>query len=333
MDKLRFAIVGCGKMGSRRINVLKNHPEAKIVALVDTNEEKVKILSTELGCEYYVDYKEAFKRTDIDCVIVATPNKFHAPITIAGLESGKHVWCEKPLARNPVEARSMVDAAIRTKNFLKTGSNMRYFPNFVKAKELVDGLGIGSLLFLRGWIGNNGQQLEGWFKDIELTGGGTYLDNGCHMLDLVRWFLGDAENCIGHAWSKHWSSMINSEDNAFGVYKFANGGSAFVHSSWTDWNGYAYIEIYGTTGFIIVDSRGQNNKTIFGDNKGVIHEFDFGNLPVQSYKLEVDDYIKAIKEGRQPVATGYDGLRAVQMACAVYESSKNDGKSVKIDSL
>lgn len=116
--------------------------------------------------------------------MISVPNKFHAPIAIGATENGKHVFCEKTMARNPDEWIKMVEAAIENDTFLKIGSNLRYFSRVQKAKKLLNNSKIGDILYIRGWIGNTGWQLNtSWFSDIELVGDGTFLD----MDDKIRY--------------------------------------------------------------------------------------------------------------------------------------------------
>jgi predicted dehydrogenase len=336
-DELRFAVVGCGAFGARRVNAL-GKIGAPLTCIADTNEELVKNLAGEVGCDYHTDYREAVKRKDVDCVIVPTPNKFHAPISIEALSNKKHVICEKPLARTPQEARDMVDAAKENGVFLKTGSNLRYFSNVRKAKELLDDGAIGDSLFIRGWIGHDGQKvLHKWNTDKEMAGGGTLLDNGAHILDLFRWFFGDFAECVGYTQTLH--MPIEVEDNGVGLFRKEDGKTGLIQSSWTEWSGYMYMEVYGSKGSIVIDNRGERigntgkwlitSNTIHTTKEGVRQVFDYSNEPPQSYELELKDFIQAVKDGRQPLASGYDGMKVVEMVHGIYESSKT-GRPVKL---
>ena len=327
MDKIRCSVVGCGRMGLRRARTIVNHPEAELRYVSDVNSELAKKVAQDFGVEA-VEVGEAISKSDVDCVIVSVPNKFHPEIVIPALERGKHVWCEKPLARNPEEGWKMVEAAIKNDCFLKVGSNLRYFPSVQKGKELLDAEAIGEILFLRGWVGNSGWQLKSWYSEVELIGGGTFLDNGVHLLDIYRWFLGEAVECIGYVSTAYWP-VHPLEDNGMGIFKFENGCLAFLHSSWTEWADYMYMEIYGKEGYIKIDNRMPNCITILGRKDGSQEIFDFSRLPPKSYELEFNDFIKAIKENQQPSPSGFDGLRAVEMAFGVYESAKS-GRSVSI---
>ena len=334
---IRFCVVGCGGFGSRRINALKKIG-AVISCLVDTDEKLVAGLAREIGCEYTTDYLKGVRRDDVDCVVVATPNKYHAPVSIAALEAKKHVICEKPLARNPKEARAMVDAADRNGVFLKTGSNLRYFSNVRKAKELLSDGAVGRPLFLRGWIGHDGKKvLHAWNVKREVAGGGTMLDNGAHILDLFRWFVGDFSECFGYVQTIH--MPIEVEDNGMGIFRTEDGRMAFVQSSWTEWSGYMYMEIYGSDGSVTIDNRGErvantgkwlvSSHTILTAKDGTRQVFDYSTEPPRSYELELMDFIDCIKKNMQPMASGHDGMKVVEMVDAIYNSSKT-GRIVKL---
>jgi predicted dehydrogenase len=326
--KLRFAVIGCGRMGIRRMKAISTHPKTELVCLSDNDVEAARKYSKEMGCDFHQEWEMAVGRRDVDFVVISVPNKLHNPIAVEALNQGKHVWCEKPLARNPEEAKQIVRAAARTGSFLKVGSNLRYFPSVQKAKQLVDSGAIGDILFLRGWVGNAGWPTKMWFSDAELSGGGTFLDNGCHLLDLARWFMGEARECTGRVSTLHWE-ISPLEDNGMGIFTFDKGKLAFIHSSWTEWSEYMYMEIYGSTGYIRVDNRGAKCIAVRGGRDGKQDVYDYSDVPAQSHTLEFNDCIQSIEQSMQPLPDGFDGLRAVQMAYGVYESSKS-GRSVKI---
>jgi len=327
-EKLGFGVIGCGGIGGLRMRTISHNPDLELKVVCDVVEDLAKRRAGEFRCEYTTDYAKVVSRKDIDCVVVSTTNKFHAPISIASLEAGKHVLCEKPLARNPEEAMNMVDASKRSGKILKTGFNHRHFRNVLKARELLDSGRIGKTTFLRSRTGHGGGEhmLRSWFWNKEMAGGGTFLDNGVHLLDLTRWFLGEIKEAKGYAATLFWP--IEIEDNGFGLFKTADGKVAFVHSSWTEWFGYMYLELYGERGYIYIDNR-NCNKTVFGEKGGEQVVYDYGDMEDESWRLELDEFVKAIGGKRRPLGDGYDGLRAVQMAYAIYDSSKT-GKAVTL---
>jgi predicted dehydrogenase len=327
-DRLRFAAIGCGRIGARRMKSITSHPETELICLSDNDAEAAKRFSREVGCDFQADWEAAVSRPDVDCVVVSVPNKLHHPIALRALSLGKHVWCEKPLARNPQEALEIARAAVKAEGFLKVGSNLRYFPNILKAKELLDGAAVGEVHFLRGWVGNAGWPVGMWFSDADMSGGGTFLDNGCHLMDIVRWFVGEPRACVGHVATLHWE-IGPVEDNGMGIFNFDGGRQAFVHASWTEWAEYMYLEVYGSKGYLRVDNRGKTCKTTCGKPDGTQEVFDYSDVPAQSHDLEFKDFARSVRSGVPPRPDGFDGLRAVQMAYAVYESSRS-GRRVEV---
>jgi predicted dehydrogenase len=325
-DQLRFSVIGCGRMGMRRLRCLKDHPATKIVAVSDSTDELARKAAAEFGVPAHRDWSEVLG-PDVDGVFVCTPNKHHAEITIEALRRGKHVFCEKPLARNVAESRAMVSAALASKGFLKTGSNLRYFPNILAAQRLLSEGKIGDLLFSRSWIGHEGWNLtKQWFSQVESSGGGTFLDNGCHVFDILRWFMGEMIECVGMTDTGLWK-IEPLEDNAVGVFRSHRGKLALVHSSWTEWAGYFYMEVYGSDGFLRIDCRKAACTLTVGTTKGEMTVQDFSSLPPSSYQDEVRAFVTSLQEGRQPYPSGFDGLRAVQMAHGVYDAGRTGSKS------
>jgi len=322
MDKLGVAVIGAGRMGLRRASALSKNPQSELVCIVDPYADLSEI-SANLGCDFSDNYLEVITRHDVDAVIVSVPNNLHYEMTINSIKQNKHVFCEKPLAINSKEAELMVESSITHDVFIKTGANVRFFKNVLKLKQLLEDGVIGALLFSRGWIGHAGWNLnkKSWFSDSAQSGGGTLLDNGCHLIDLIRWFCGEIIECQGYNTTRL-HKLDGLEDNSFSLLISNSGVPSFFQSSWTEWNGYLYLELYGTSGVLILDNRGDSEKIIHKNvNNQVEDILDFSKYPKTSFNDEVDHFIKSIRVGIQPQPSGYDGMRAVQIIERLYESS------------
>jgi len=311
-------------MGRRRAEAIKRHPGARIVKVADADFSRAASLGQNIPCPATGDPEECLRDPGVDIIFVCTPNDSHAALASEALRRGKHVFCEKPLARNPEEARQVLEAASHPGVFLKVGSPLRFFPNVLKAKELVNKGVIGEPLYARGWIGIPGTHLAStWFSESEVSGGGVFLDMGVHLLDLARWFLGEVTEGTGYVGTLHWS-VEPSEDIGTGVFRFEGGRLAMIQVSWMEWPGagYAYFELIGSKGFVRADNRGDACTCVLGLRDGSQETFDFSDRPPRSYDDELAHFISSLMEGKQPMATAYDGLRAVQMAHAVYRASR-----------
>jgi len=329
LAEIRFGIVGLGLMGQRRIAALRMIQDVKIIAVCDTDSDKTKTTAAMTQCAGFTNYKDMLEISDLDCVVVSVPNTLHYEITASLLRAGKNVMCEKPLATTPEQAWDIVRIAKKQKVFLKTASNHRYMPNILKAHEIVTSGGIGKPLFFRGFIGHAGQRFSSkWFLDQQMSGGGTLMDNGCHLLDLSRWFLGDIIECKGYVDTMH-LQIAPLEDNAFALLRMKNNTYAMISSSWTEWFGYLYFEIYGDQGFVIADCRYGNRVRHGRTNDDHVKAYDFSDLPPQSYQLEMTDLVARLSAHEQPLPSGEDGAKVVDVIHAIYRSSKT-GMSIQL---
>jgi len=318
-------------MGKRRSEAVAQNPYSKLLCVVDNDAIQAKSLAKELNCEFYTSYDKVIKRKDIDALVVSIPNKYHAEVSIKGMKQGKHVFCEKPMTIASEEAKVMVKTALKEGVFLKAGSNVRFFTNIKKAKEIIDRGILGKILFARGWIGHQGWNLQpnSWFTDPELIGGGTMLDNGCHLIDIIRWFIGEIKECFGYRITLLHKLPYALEDNAVGILIGLNGEPALIQSSWTEWNGYLYLEFYGENSALYINNRGNEAKTILKTRNNNIQVFDYSKEPKNSFQKEIDDFISSIIARKQPLPSGYDGMRAVQIINGLYQSAQQ-GRKVSV---
>ena len=203
---LNVAIVGCGLIGRRCAAVARElgHRIAVVADIVPARAEET--AEQNGGCEWVSNWRKVVERPDVDLVVVCTVNKFLAPITIAAAENGKHILCEKPLGRNDSEAEQMVNAAQKTGVVLKTGFNHRHHPAIQRAFEVCRQGTIGPLMLIRATYGHGGRPGydKEWRADVDSAGGGELLDQGVHVVDLCRWFMGDFIEAIGAVGTCYW---------------------------------------------------------------------------------------------------------------------------------
>lgn len=334
VDRVRFAIIGIGGFGKKRADSILRSRCAELTYVVDVDEEAAKNASKDLGVTT-VSFEKLLSKNDYDVAIVATPNASHEDIVIKLLKAGRDVWCEKPMSTSIESAHRMVLQSVKTKRMLKVGSNVRYFPNVMKASELIKNGLVGRPLFFRGWIGNEGLHLltKSWYTRKEMIGGGTLLDNGVHLIDLIRYLVGEISECLACVTTNLKWRFRDLEDNGMAIYKLLNGGVATVHSSWTYKSGYMYFEIHGEGGYVHVDSRWSKAEiTHCKDGGQLVHE-DYTKYPKLSYDLELEDFVKEYSEGFHPKPTSYDGYRAVKVVFRSYLSASSLKPIATIDPI
>jgi|ERR1035437_461019 predicted dehydrogenase len=324
---MKIAVIGCGLIGRKRAIALSHDDE--LVACCDSSSKIAEKFASDFSCTSFTDYKDLLINVKCDAVIVAVVNKFAKDIVLDSLKSGKHILAEKPLGRNAEEAKEMVNLAQRNYLILKTGFNHRFHPALWKAKELFDSKRIGTIFNIRaryGHGGRSGMEKE-WRSSKELCGGGELLDQGVHIIDLIRWFAGEVNEVYGSVETKFWPLEV--EDNAFALLKTENNVTASFHVSWTNWKNIFSFEIFGTEGYLRIEGLGGSygpetlelgiRNPEGGKPKITSFFFDLEDI---SWKNEWIEFKSAIKEKREPIGSGQDGLRANEVIEAIYSSSQ-----------
>lgn len=317
---LRVIIVGAGFFGTKRIAACIALPEAfTVVGVVDPAEDRRNSVAQGFRVPTFPDIPSVTGRAD--AAIIATPNAYHADASISAMKHGMHVLCEKPLAPTVRDAKRIIAAARRYKKIVKTGSNHRFFHTVQKAKELYDRGAIGTLLFFKGSIGTNGTRVSRkWFWDPAISGGGTFIDNGCHLLDIARMFMGDFSHCTASMTTNLWK-QTQVEDVGTAIYKTKDNRQAVITSSWIQWAGYLHIELWGESGYIIIDSTMHDTTTI-GGKDGTCTIYDYSNEPKDSYHRELLYFKQCIETHSNPSPNAQDGEAVITMIHSAYQASK-----------
>jgi predicted dehydrogenase len=330
MEKtLNVGIVGAGLIGAKRAAAISRIPGNKVVACADADPKRAAALAEKYGATVCKHWQELLARKDIDVVVVAVPNAFTARIAIAALSAKKHVLCEKPFGINTRESRAILAAAQKNKRLVKAGFNHRFHPALAKAKQLFDQGAIGTLIFLRARYGHGGRKgmEKEWRSDRKIAGGGELLDQGAHVIDLMRWFGGEFDFAYGVTDIKVWRSKV--EDNAFAILKNKNVTATF-HVSTTNWGNIFSFEAFGDKGYLTVDGLGRwygvetlkfgKRKIQFGDVKLRVKPFE--KQADESWSDEWKHFANAIRGKGKLTGDGVDGLRANEIIEALYRSSR-----------
>ena len=327
---MKVGIVGAGLQGRRRAQALKAVGGSSLVVVADARQDAAAALAAHAGCPATPAWQDVVARDDVDAVIVCTPPYLHAEIAVAAMDAGKHVLCEKPLARNVEEARAMVRAAFAAGVRLKCGFNLRHHPAIRQVRRWYDDGAIGEIDWIRcryGIGGRSGYEQD-WRANAGMSGGGQLMDQGVHTLDLCRWFLGDFAEVVGFLATSFWP-IAPLEDNAFALLRTGGGRIASIHASWTQWKPLFSFEVSGHDGYLIVEGLGG----AYGTERAVLGRRDFA-APFceetiefrgedRSWEEEWREFVDAVQEGREPLASGEDGLAALELAHAIYESARS----------
>ncbi|HHT37437.1 MAG: Gfo/Idh/MocA family protein [Candidatus Wallacebacter cryptica] len=361
MDKLSVGIIGCGGIANgKHLPAVAKIPEAEMVAFCDLILSRAEAAKSKYGtkdAKVYRDYEELLADPSIDVVHVLTPNNWHAPMTIAALRAGKHVMCEKPMAKTTAEARAMLEAAKAAGKLLTIGyqnrfrSDVQYLYNVCRAGEL------GEVYFAKAHaLRRNAVPTWGVFLDAEAQGGGPLIDIGTHALDLTLWLMDNYEPkyVVGSVYRKlaenrdkalanpfgPWDPQeYTVEDSAFGFVVMKNGAAVFLESSWalnTLEVGEAQTTLCGTLGGADMKNGLRINGQRFG--KHFIETPQLGAGSVDFYQgesmdpnqLEARVFYDAILKGKPLVVQPEEALLVTEILEAIYESGRT-GQPVFFD--
>ena len=333
----RVGLIGAGGVGQKRAVAIAAHPHSELSVVCDLNPAAAAALAQSYGAGLAASWEEVVQ-APLDIVVVSTTHDFLAPISAAALRQGKHVLAEKPLGRNPAEARLAVEAATQAGRLLKAGYNHRYHPAIAKVHEVFSAGQLGPLHFIRGRYGHGGRPgyEREWRADPAKSGGGELLDQGAHLVDLSLWFLGECARVSGMVSTRHWA-IAPLEDNAFGLFATAAGQVASLHVSWTQWKNLFCFEVFGRDGYASANGLGGS----YGPEYALVgarasqggppqeERFDFPPGD-ESWALEWADFIRAIQTGQTPMAAGQEALQTLEWIYRLYQAAR-EGREVRAD--
>ena len=328
-DVFGIGIIGCGLIGKKRAGSLGI--KGKLIACADINLDRAKHLALLHNAIATDSWRDLLGKPDIDIVIVSTLHDSLAEIALAAIASGKHVLVEKPAARSADELLPVISMANKSNIKVHVGFNHRYHRSLQKAKEIVDSGVLGDLMFIRARYGHGarvGYDKE-WRANPKLSGGGELIDQGPHLIDLSRWFLGDFSEVQGFAHTYYWDMPV--DDNGFMLLKTSKQQVAFLHASCTEWKNLFSMEIYGKKGKLDLSglggSYGLEKLTYYkmlpqmGPPETTSWEYPMGD---DSWAIEMAEFYDDIYQDRVPAAGLNDAYQALKIIDQIYKGSGYD---------
>jgi UDP-N-acetylglucosamine 3-dehydrogenase len=312
-------------------SVLTSLAAADFVGLADDDASRGREAAERFGVRYFEDARGLFEA--VDAVVVSSENKKHAGDTLAALESGVHVLCEKPISTTIEDARAMVRTSEETGRQLRVAFPVRYLPAVGQAREIVRSGGIGRVLAVNAT--NHGRIPGGWFIDPELAGGGAVMDHTVHVADALRWMLGTEASSV-YAEIGSFFGAGGIDDGAILTLELAggaiaDGAFATIDPSWSRGEGYptwgdVTLRITGTSGVLNVDAFAQRLTTF--DHEAGDASWTYTGEDMNVFMLE--GFLRGVAEGSPAGASGTDGLRALEIVLAAYRSAEdNEPKEVE----
>ncbi|HEY2494183.1 MAG TPA: Gfo/Idh/MocA family oxidoreductase [Paenibacillus sp.] len=350
MSQLKIGLIGNGSISESHLQSYQNNSKAVLWAICDLNESRAQTSADKYNIPHvYTDYREFLANPEIQAISICTWNNSHAEISIAALEAGKDVLCEKPLCKTLDEAERVEEAVRRTGRFLQVGYVRRHASNIAVLKKFIDAGDLGEIYFAKASmirrLGNPG----GWFSDKERSGGGPLIDIGVHVIDLCWYLMGKpkVKSVSGNTYNKlgnrsnienysfyqaadYDASHNTVEDMANALIRFENGASLLVDVSFSlhAKQDSASVNIYGEKGGAEIEPNlsivsEQHNTIINIEPQITTPGFDFEG----SFQNEINHFIDSclgIIETNSPVE---DGVEIIKILNAIYKSAE-EGKEI-----
>lgn len=334
MQKLGIGVLGVGEMGKRHAeNLRRSVPQVKLVAVADVAAQRARQVADELEVEHaYGSLEEMAQRKDIDAVLIATPDKFHAQGIRAAAAAGKDILCEKPIAVTLEDAEAALREVARANVRLQIGFMRRYDPAYVAAMKRIEGGEIGTPVIFKS-VGRDKDEppLTAYQSNVN---GMLFYNNTIHDFDLARWLMKDEVSEV----QAYTTTTIRPEVATFGDVvasvvnlKYAHGAIGNVESYVQAVYGYdVRTEIVGSKGSVFVGSI-EKTPAVFLNSQGgsQVLADHFLSRFADAYLAEAQDFVATMLADREPRVTGADGLRALEIAVAA-ENSHSQGRACKI---
>lgn len=345
--KLRLGVIGTGWPGQQHARVMADIAEAQLYACADLDDTRRAEFHTAYSPEKcFSDYHELLAAPELDAAIICLPNFLHFPATLAALEAGKHVLCEKPPTMNAAEMKVLHEEATKRGLIYYFSRQFRFTPAMRAAKQLVADGRLGTIYHAKAtWVRSRGipQGIGGWFTEKKRSGGGALIDIGVHALDSAWYLMGTPRPvAVSAQVYRNFDHLVNDpvfdvEDAAFGFIRFDNGAVVQLETSWAGnlpddipMGQYFGREInnsivYGTNGTVRLKPL-----TLFEDQSGALV-----TVPVElpddrdGFELQLRNFVEAVLGRAEPINNADQAVKLMEMLDAIYASSAS-GREVPI---
>ena len=343
--KIGYAVLGLG-IGMAHADAAYASSNADLIAVCDIDDKRLaKAQKKYPGVAVYTDLNDLLTDSRIDIISICLPSAMHADFAVRAMEAGKHVLVEKPLDITPERAQLIEDARVRTGMTCGVVHQNRFNVDMYPIREALDKGRLGKLImgtFAVKWYRDQRYYDNGWHGTWDMDGGGSLMNQSVHTVDLMRWLMGEVESVCSHMGI--FDHDIDTEDATASVIKFKSGAMATFVSTTCAYPGLSTeISIYGTGGSIETDAdclktwKMKDAEDEDVEEESMLSRYGRGNLfaiPEDAQRFfghrhVVEDMISAVLEGRDPEVMPVEGLKAVEIVCAIYDSART-GKSVYI---
>jgi len=332
-DRLRFGLIGCGRVAPRHAESIVQSPAAVLAAVADVRASRAERFAAQYHAVAYTDYRRVIERPDIDVVNICTPSGLHAGMAIEAMRAGKHVIVEKPMALSLADANAMIRTAEETGRKLCVVLQNRYNPPMQDLKRVVDSGRLGRLLL--------GNATVRWYRPQEYyedewhgtwtMDGGALMNQSIHHIDALQWLMGAPQSVF--AYTATLAHRMEAEDTGVAVVRFRSGALGVIEGSTITYpeNLEGSVAVFGERGSLKVGGVALNRKVIWKVEGELEHEkelltrdqLDPASVYGTSHSAVIADMIAAVLEDRPPKTNGYEARKSVALVLAIYESARS----------
>lgn len=351
MEQLGTAVIGCGKVADAHAQALRSLPESRFVGVYDLRPERAQALAARYGVQAFTSLEAMLSHPEVQAASICTPHPTHPDMVVACARAGVHALVEKPMAVDLKGCDLAIRAAEQAGITLGVVSQRRFYEPVQRVKQAIDAGKIGrpvlGTLVVMGWRDEAYYRMDPWRGRWATEGGGVLLTQTTHQLDLFQWFMGPIDEVFGY-WANLNHPYIEVEDTAIAVVRFKSGGLGTILVSNSQKPGfYGKIHIHGETGASVgvqtdggspfvsgvtetVDPPINDVWTIPGEEH-LLSQWQAEdmarcrslNVMTHYHRLQIQDFLRSILEGREPAVTGQEGRKHVELFTAIYRSQRD----------
>jgi len=326
---VRYGVVGCAGVGGVHGDAAEASSDADLVACADVDDEAAEAFADARGIRPFGDVARMIEAADVDAVSVCTPSGTHAEVTCTAAAAGAHVLCEKPLDVYNDRIDRMIDACDEAGVVLAGVFQRRAFESSRLASAAIDGGDLGSVVVADAavkWYRSQAYYDSADWRGIRDMDGGCLMNQAIHHVDLLDWLGGGVETV--RARTGRLAREFECEDTAVVSVAFADGALGSIEATTATRGGRSAVEINGTEGSITLRGDSiERFETADGERDPDTASYEWGD----AHRIVVDDFVGAIREGRDPMVTGREARRAADIVLAAYESADRGGREVAVD--
>jgi predicted dehydrogenase len=349
--RLRTALVGCGKVGQIHAQALTTLAASHLVAVCDDHPDRAAAFAVEYGARPYTDVAAMLRETAPEVVCICTPHPAHRGPTVLAAQAGAHVLIEKPMAATPADCDAMLAAASKTGVTLGVVSQRRWSEPVQRIKAAIDAGKIGrpalGVVTMLNWRDESYYRSDPWRGRWDTEGGGVLVNQAPHQIDLLLWLMGAEVEQVSGDWSNVNHPSVEVEDTAAALIRFAGGGIGSIVASLSQKPGlFTKVHVHGKNGGSVGVETDRGASFVAGVSSITEPPLtDLWNIPGEEdlltgfqaddraafarvdatshyHALQIDDFLRAVRDGRRPLVTGDDGCKVVEVVAAVYRSRR-----------